>query len=399
MTGGKPDPALRRTIIFAYISMAMLGATLTIVNSTMARLAESYGVEEHRISLLISCLGVGRLLIQTAVGMLSDRFGRKTLLTAGYLGMLLFFCFMPFVTTLAGGMLMCVFCGFSYGMVNTTSLALVFDCYAGTGHTDIAQVRVQTVYATGGILIPLSASAALSTGMPWKYLYWFCACAAIGTIIFQRFIRFPPLAARTVSDNGYRRMPQLRKEGTLLILATFCLYGSHTMGLTWITTLAAHSVHMPQAEAVVTLSIFSLGALLGSLCIMRLLKRMTGLQLLTWAPLMAVVFFAICTLTHQPWVFRISTLLAGMCTGSLFNLIVGVAGHMFPQLAGTISGMLSTSSASASLLLPALTGWMLDSVSVTVMFSIVFILLLAGIGVIIALRRRDRLLSMESPQS
>ena len=392
MTQKKMSPVLLWTAFFAYASMALLGAVITIVNSTQTHLAESYGVAENRISLLISCLGLGRLVIQVACGVLSDRIGRKTLVLIGFIGLLLFFCLMPAVTSLAGGMLMCVVCGIFYGMINTTMLALIFDCYAGTGRTEIAQVRVQTIYAIGGILVPMGASALLASGLPWKYLYWFLGFITVLLILSHRRISFPPMAARTVRDNGYTGVPSLKREGFLLILATFCLYGAHTMGLSWLTSLAAYNTAMDRAGAVLTLSVFSFGALLGSLAVMALLRRVSNLRVLTGAPLMACVFFGMCVCTKNPWLFRVCALLAGMCTGSLFNLIVGVAGQMFPQISGTISGMVATASALAYLAVPALTGWMLDSVRTPVMFCTVFLLLAVGVVTILALRRRDRLL-------
>ena len=393
MTGRWLSPAVRLCAFYAYTAMAFLGAVITIVNATQGPLADSYGVAKNRISLMISCLGIGRLVIQVLCGVLSDRFGRRKLVLIGFIGMTLFFGLMPFVTTLGFGMILCMFGGIFYGMVNTTMLALVFDCYADTGRTDQAQVRVQTIYAVGGILVPMGASALIAAGISWKYLYWFCAFASLLMIAARRFVRFPPLAARTARDSGYVQEPLLKREGTLLMLAVFCLYGAHTMGLTWISALALDNTSMNQAEAVFVLSLFSLGALIGSLLIMLLIGRFSNLQLLTWLPLGACLCYAVCVLTDSAVLFRACALLAAMCTGSLFNLLVGVGGHMFPRISGTISGMMATASASASLVLPAVTGLMLDSLSTAGMYTLVFPLLLLGTALAVILRRRDSVLT------
>ncbi len=391
------ENAARAAAVYSYAAMALLGAVITIVNSTQGRLSEHYGVPANRITLLISCIGVGRLLIQVVCGALSDRFGRKTIVLAGFSGMAVFFAAMPFVTTLTGGMLMCVFCGISYGMVNTTMLALIFDCYAPTGKTDAAQVRVQTVYAVGAILVPLGSSVLLANGLPWQTLYWACACVSLAMILVKFFVSFPPLAVRTVRENGYTGEPKMKREGLLLLLATFCLYGAHTMGLTWISVLAQENTSMAPAEAVFVLSILNIGALVGSLLITRLLRRLSNLRLLLIAPAAGVICYGVCVLTRQAGLFRLFALAAGMCTGSLFNLLVGVAGHMFPKISGTVSGMMSTSSAAASLVIPALTGWLADISDVRIMFSTVFILLAGGIFVVLALTSRDRKLRGTAP--
>ena len=69
------ENAARAAAVYSYAAMALLGAVITIVNSTQGRLSEHYGVPANRITLLISCIGVGRLLIQVVCGALSDRFG------------------------------------------------------------------------------------------------------------------------------------------------------------------------------------------------------------------------------------------------------------------------------------------------------------------------------------
>ncbi len=393
MAGKAVRTAHPQSAFYAYTAMAFLGAAVTIVNATQGSLAEAYQVAVHRISLLISCMGVGRLVIQIICGALSDRFGRQKLVLLGFVGMVLFFGLMPLVTSLYWGMALCVFGGISYGMINTTSLALVFDCYADTGRTDQAQVRVQTIYAVGGILVPMAASALLTAGVSWKYLYWFCALASLLMIAARYLVHFPPMAVREARDNGYVTAPSIRREGLLLMAAVFCLYGAHIMGLTWITSLALSNTSMNEAEAVLVLSLYSLGALIGSLLIMLLIRRFRTLQLLTWLPIGAGLCLAVCVLTKNALLFRVCAMLAAMCTGTLFNLLVGTGGHMFPRISGTISGMMATASSLASLVIPAATGWMLDSVSVPQMYAVVFPLLLLGAVLSVTLRWRDAVLS------
>ena len=398
MSQNKAAAVPRAAAVYSYVAMALLGAVITIVNSTQGRLAGHYGVAENRIALLISCIGVGRLVIQAVCGALSDRFGRRIIALLGFAGLTVFFAGMPYVTTLAGGMLMCVLCGISYGMVNTTMLALIFDCYASSGRLDAAQVRVQTIYAIGAILVPLGSSMLLAAGLPWRYLYWACGAAALVMILTKMLVPFPPIAVRTERENGYVETPLMKREGVLLMLATFCLYGAHTMGLTWISTLAAGNTPMTPAESVFVLSILNIGALLGSLLVMRLLRRFGNLRILLVAPLIAAACYGVLVVTRGANMFRFFALAAGMCTGSLFNLLVGVAGHMFPKISGTISGMMATSSSTAALVIPAVTGWMLDYVSVGAMFSAVFVLLAAGLTLIVMLTRRDQILRGAAPR-
>ena len=71
MTEKRLSPAIRLSAFYAYTAMAFLGAVITIVNATQGPLADHYGVASNRISLMISCLGIGRLVIQILCGALS----------------------------------------------------------------------------------------------------------------------------------------------------------------------------------------------------------------------------------------------------------------------------------------------------------------------------------------
>ena len=82
-----------------YMNYLMLGMINIIIASNMDNLSERYGVTIAKISLLVSAIGIGKLIALFFVGRLSDGWGRKpVIITANFL-YLLFLVGIPTTTS------------------------------------------------------------------------------------------------------------------------------------------------------------------------------------------------------------------------------------------------------------------------------------------------------------
>lgn len=377
--------------VLSYACMVLLGAIITIINATLSQLSDALQTPINRVSILISCIGLGRLVIQVLCGALSDRMGRKRLAFLGGIIVIGFFLTLPHTRNFAVVIALCVMGGIGYGMINTTMLALLFDCFGPVGKGPLAQSYVQTLYGFGGIVIPMGASLLLESGLNWTYLYYGCAVYTAILIVCMCRIQFPAPFKRSASQTANPAwQPSLKREGLLLCAMVFFLYGAQTIGLTWVPSLAAERTGMTTAQSVRILSLYNLGAVVASVVIARLLNRHSPLRYLTINPIVSTVMFAICLLTVRPTLFTVIVFAAGAATAITFNLTVGLGGEWFPERAGTISGMISTASSCSSLVLPAVTSFMLDHMSVSRMFLSMFVVLAAGFALVMKVRRIDR---------
>lgn len=377
--------------VLSYACMVLLGAIITIINATLSQLSHALNTPVNRVSILISCIGLGRLVIQVLCGALSDRMGRKRLAFLGGVIVIGFFLTLPHTRNFAAVIALCVMGGIGYGMINTTMLALLFDCFGPVGKGPLAQSYVQTLYGFGGIVIPMGASLLLESGLNWTYLYYGCAAYTAILIVCMCRIQFPAPFKRPANQQANPAwQPSLKREGLLLCAMVFFLYGAQTIGLTWVPSLAAERTGMTTAQSVRILSLYNLGAVAASVVIARLLNRHSPLRYLTINPIVSTVTFAICLLTVRPALFTVMIFAAGAATAITFNLTVGLGGEWFPERAGTISGMISTASSLSSLVLPAVTSFMLDHMSVSRMFLSMFAVLAAGFALVMKVRRIDR---------
>ncbi|MEA4911581.1 MAG: MFS transporter [Oscillospiraceae bacterium] len=384
-----------RTVVLAYGCMLLLGAVVTIINSTLVPLATIYGTDVSSISLLISCLGIGRIITQLFCGSLADRVGRKYVSAAGLAMVLAYFSLMPVLRGFGAALVVSVVGGMGFGMVNTAMLALIFDCFAPIGRNSTAQCYVQLLYSLGGVITPFVTNRLLTYGVDWSYLYWGCAAYALLLFAATLLIRFPGRYRDEQYKSGFVRKPVLKREGLLICCSVFFIYSTGIISTTWVAAFAADTLGIGDTDAVLALAVYNIGCVIGTVFFAQLLKRVHGTILMITNACAAFVAFSVSMLAGSAPVFYISIFFAGFVVAVSFNIGVGIGGELFSDNAATIAAMISVTSALSTLLLPAGTGRILRAAGVRTVFAFVVLLSAAAIFVNVLLRRRY--LSLKDP--
>lgn len=374
--------------LLAYLCNLLLGSCVIIINATLVPLSEAYAVDIARASLLISCLGVGRVITQTVCGALTDRLGRKLIFISGLCIMLVFFIALPISRSFALSAGLCVLAGVGYGMLNTSSLASIYDCFAPTGRNAAAQNFVQVLYSMGGILTPFIANRLLNTGVAWGNLYWFWAAFAAAAIVAALCIKFPPVFKKEAAQCGFKMHPRLMREGLILCLAVFFVYSMGIVSTTWLPMLAVERIAFTKTQAVLVLAIYNTGCLLGTAAFILLLKKVHARRFLILNPMIAMCGIALCMLTNLPALFLLGVFLAGSVIAIIFNMGIGIGSELFGTKAGTIIGMIATTSSISTLLIPAVTGWLLSASNIQTVFLSEFVF--GALAVVFALILAER---------
>lgn len=374
--------------LVAYSCNLLLGSCVVIINATLVPLAETYTVDLARASLLISCLGIGRIITQSVCGALTDRFGRKIIFLLGQCIMLVFFVALPLSRSFALSVGLCIMAGMGYGMLNTSSLAVIYDCFAPSGRNAVAQSSVQILFSIGGIVTPLIANRLLDMGIGWGNLYWFWAIYTAVSMVATLLIKFPPTFKKEAVDSGFEKEPHLIRDGLILCLVVFFVYCMGIVATTWLPTLAVDRIAFTATQSVLVLAVYNIGCLLGTLTFIQLLKKVHARYFLILNPIIAMAGLAVCLLTDLPTLFMAGVFMAGSVIAIVFNLSVGLGGEMFGNKAGTITGMIATTSSTSTLLTPVVTGWILAASNIRTAFSSVFFFGVAAVVFALILKTR-----------
>ncbi|MCJ7725034.1 MAG: multidrug effflux MFS transporter [Acidimicrobiia bacterium] len=180
----------RELIALLSLTMALTAISIDMMLPAFGEMRASFGMDPDspRISATITALFIGLASAQILYGPLSDRFGRRPVLFAGF-GL--------YAVGAAGAALAPTFglllaSRFLWGTgaagARVVSLAIVRDSYRGDQMARIMSL-LMAVFITVPVLAP-SIGAGIITFLPWRAIFWFCVAYATVVAIWA-VLRLP----------------------------------------------------------------------------------------------------------------------------------------------------------------------------------------------------------------
>nr|WP_318530666.1 MFS transporter [Companilactobacillus zhongbaensis] len=136
-----------------YLNYFVHGMAIVILAQNMVPLGQQWNVSVARVSMVISSLGIGRLIVLYFSGLLSDKFGRKIFVQLGI------WTYIPFFIgiILSPNVYVAYFCGILAGMANSfldsgtyPALMELFPRRAAS-----ANVFIKAFISAGELLLPI----------------------------------------------------------------------------------------------------------------------------------------------------------------------------------------------------------------------------------------------------
>ena len=313
------------------IVLALLG-TLFGLPEVRARLRVNLGQQGD----LFLILYFGVFLSSLVAGPLIDRMGNKLVLmvsallvTAGLGG------FAPAQSF--GAAATCVaLLGLGGGGLNIAANVLVSDLYGADRGPMLNALGM--FYAIGALGIPLLA-ASLSTLLPIRGLLLCAAVLAALTTIAYSALRFP--RARESKGFAMRDLLQVaRYPGVALLAAVLFLEAGNESSIGgWVSSFAG-SLGVDATTATWVLAGFWAAMTAGRLLATWLLEHIGKTQLVLASAAGSVAGCALVLAARSIAGLAAGAALAGLCFAAVFPTTLGIAGDRYPQLSGTVFGLL-----------------------------------------------------------
>ena len=378
-----------KTTICLYLNYLVHGMAIVILAQNMTVLSRQWRVSDAGVALVISSLGIGRLLVLYLAGSLSDRLGRKVFVQLGILTYTLFFVGI----VLSPNMVVAYGAGILAGMANSFldsgTYPALMELYPQRQAT--ANIMIKAFASIGELLLPLLVAGL--DHLNWWYGWSFIGCVALLVLnfILLRSRQFPALstqtAAKTTTIQATSKVKLTSKQlimGVVLTLFGYISMATFYLVSQWLTKYGSDVIKLDLVHARLLVSVYSVGSILGvivtALLVERVLKPVWFMLVDTVLSLVALLVLVLIPTWSAA---LISSFVIG-CTaaGGVMQLGLTVMSDVFPHAKGRITGIYYTASGLASFTIPIVTAWIsIESIQNIMWFDVG----IAAVGVLCSL--------------
>ena len=386
-------------VICIYLSYFLHGISVITLAQNMTSLAEKFSTDSAGIAYLISGIGLGRLVSILFFGFLSDKFGRRAIILLGVLLYILFFFGFPASPNLMVAFVLAVRVGVANSALDTGGYPALMECFPKASGS--AVILVKAMVSFGQMLYPMLVSYMLLNNI-W-YGYGVIMPGVLFVLITLMLLRskFP---GQLVDASVAKELPQMNSkplvwlEGVASVLFGVAAFSTFYVIVVWMPKYAMAFAGMAEADALKTITWYSMGSLVCVFIFAALLKKMVRP---IWANVfnagLATITAAVIYLYPSPLVCNVGAFVIGFsAAGGILQLGVSVMSEFFPKSKAKVTSVYMMMGGLANFVIPLITGY-LSTIGLQYIILLDFVFaLLAFITAIIVFVRYYRVFNIPS---
>lgn len=329
-------------VVFAVTLMAILG--VSSVTPAFPNIAEAFAISPQQVGLLISLFTVPGIALTPVIGVLADRYGRKTFLVPSLFGFAVAGTACGFVRDFELLLLLRFLQGVGASALGALNVTIIGDLYSGTRRA-AAMGYNGSVLSVGTGAYPAIGGALAAVG--W-YVPFFLPILALPVGLLVLFVLENPEPEVERGFRAYLRAAvRLMRRGQVLTLfgasiVTFILiYGAY---LAYLPFLLREQFGASSVTIGFTMTATSAATAVASFQLGRLAMRFGEQRLVRAGFLLYVTSVATMPLADSWWSLAVPLLLFGVANGinipSIMTLLTGVAPAEFRGAFMAVNGML-----------------------------------------------------------
>ena len=358
------------TIVSCFATMFMLGIAISMLGPSLPALAERTGIPLSQAGIFFSLFAAGSVLATLLLARYNDRPARHALLIGGSLVMGTSFWLVATSHTLMQAGVAVALCGLSMSTVGTAPNAIIVDLFRDRAGQALNALHV--VVGIGSFVGPLLIGAAIRSGNDYRVAYRVAAGAMLVVCVLWTVSRPPrPQRAATGDRSAWRSL----LSTLILVFALAMLYtGTEQVIGGWLFTYAQGTTAMQAVTASLLVALFWLAILLGRLAAVRILRRVTNLELLRACTLVGAAGIGVLLLGGvAPALLWIGVIVLGLAFGPVFPTTLALAGELAPDRAGAAGSLVVASGSVGAMILPWLAGTLMPSIGMAGSFAAVLL--------------------------
>ena len=365
----------------SFSAMLFLGVGSAIIGAA----SRNIGLSPFQIGLLLASQNVGFILSVITVGTLADSFDKARLMFAASLIIAVSFFFFYLKDSFILNLAIMLIIGVGIGGYEGAADAMLLDIH---DRRESLFISVNHFFVTFGELIIVIYIIFLQ--MNWRKSMVQSAVAVFALAVIFGFSRLPP--PKVVNDSIRKRLAFLGKERPvlLLFLMASCGVGIELSLIGIITTLLMDFYGFDQVTSKIGLVAFLAGIAAGRIVLgvlirkSQLLKYILALFALTAAFLSVLLFASPGTVMAY-----ILLIVSGATISVIFPLIITLAGLKYPEMSGTVMGIIKLGIPVGGIIVPLLMSLLVQATSFKT--SLILFPIIGIAGFTLALLHRKQL--------
>ncbi|APG18686.1 MFS transporter [Kosakonia radicincitans DSM 16656] len=348
-------------VICIYLSYFLHGISVITLAQNMTSLAAKFSTNNAGIAYLISGIGLGRLVSILFFGVISDKFGRRAVILLGVVLYMLFFFGIPSSPNLMVAFVLAVCVGVANSALDTGGYPALMECFPTASGS--AVILVKAMVSFGQMLYPMIVSYMLLNDIWYGYSVIIPGVLFVLITLMLLKSRFP---GQQVDASVAKALPQMNSkplpwlEGIASVLFGVAAFSTFYVIVVWMPKYAMAFAGMAEADALKTISYYSMGSLLCVFIFAALLKTKVRP---VWANVfnagLAAITAAVIYLFPSPLVCNAGAFVIGFsAAGGILQLGVSVMSEFFPKSKAKVTSVYMMMGGLANFIIPLITGYL-----------------------------------------
>lgn len=371
-----------------YFNYIFQGMAAIILSQNMNELKVFWQATTSQVTLVMSAIGLGRVLVLYFSGYFSDHFGRKKTVIIAIVSYAIFFLGLLLSRNYLGAAFFALFGGVSNAFLDTSTYPTLMEAYPNQRVNSSLSVLNKAFISTGQFILPFLTRFLIQRGLFFGWTFILCAICLLANMILLISLSFPPLSTREVPTNNDERTfykPTnhgiFRLDGTALLVFSFVSVSIFNIFILWIPQFVEEAGITTHENSLMFVSIYSAGSFISVFLTSAIVKNGVHIPkfILFCLIVSASALFMMLVYPVFSSVFIASILIGLFAAGGIWQLGLMLMLEMFPVYKGKCTSYYSLATAIGIMVIPYITGNLNDLLGINAIFWFNFLLVLIGL--------------------
>lgn len=365
----------KKIVFLAFTMYFLTGAACIVVGSSLPQLVEMYGMTLDKVVLLGSAYGLGRVVTVYGTGHLVEKIGPMKVLASGVILVAIFLLGMTTVANYYFGLIFAFLGGIGMGTQDTVCPVLLSIAFKKNYEGLLS--AGQAFFGLGFFATPFLVGIMLSMNKPFYYSYYILLLVPIIMLVTMLFTKIDLKEKVTTQKESvqplYVKHKNLAYGSILIVCAAYCAV-VNSIGL--YTSSYAVSLGISEANAVFILTVYNVGAIIGSFSFAFILRKYKPQVILIVNSLIALLAMIAVIVTKNMMTYFIGLFIAGFFLGVLFSVIIAIATRIGYKRIGVASALVAITAGSSDIVTPIITGFLVGIFGITISYYYVILMII-----------------------